>query len=372
MPKNLADSGSDLDVALIAAAASTAGGVVVAVAVNLVSSAYQLRLGTWPWLIAVAVVVAAIAWPFFVIYFRRWRCGPESLRAVAATQGESRHLELFAVTDVGRVVWSTYRQMDTWSRWRYLPLSNIVDVAAVSPTARTIELFAVDRSGQMWCLTQTDGTWSSKSAVPDSMAHGRLTRLCAASIRAKHREVYACTEGGRVVHNWRIDGKSWEGWSDSGLRHWAVDVAASSGHDELLDNFAVQRDATRLWHRYFWNKWHEWSEMHPPGSAGIAVAAYRQADEHQEVFVVGSSGDIHHRWWTRGSNWTAWASMHPPDTEAKLRDAAAGITSAHHHQLLVVDEDGLLWHKEWSKDYGGDWSTWRCVETLSRKRRRRR
>ncbi len=108
----------------------------------------------------------------------------------------------------------------------------------------------------------------------------------------------------------------------------ATDLAVSSLTDGHLEVFAISA-AGRLRHRWYWREagWSDWTDMPAPAPAKAAstpgstanmltaIAAGTHSDRHQEIFALGSGGDVYHAWnWLKDNgspNWEAWSEWSP-------------------------------------------------------------
>ncbi|WP_157529754.1 hypothetical protein [Nocardia sp. NRRL S-836] len=329
--------------------------LVIAVGVNAVSAAiapeWSRKNVLW---LAVAVFVFAVG---TALVLRRWRAGTSlaGARAVAAVDTGDGVLEVLQVSRSGSILVSGHAENGEWSAWNDLRAGGKAwDVAAVVPANDVVEYFVVDTEGVLRTARRDRGQLSAWHPVPIAGVRGQLVRIAATSLMPGHREVFAVTDGGRVLHAWKWDGTPWSAWSDAGLAG-CIDVAACSQRDGVLDHFAVDRDGA-VWQRWYADEqWHDWENWGRPGSAARAVSAYRKAGGFQEVVVAGKSGDLGNRWYSEEEGWSSWGVLDTPP--AGLDDVAGGTTSAHHMHCVGVGKGGDLWSMSWS----GWWSSWRAV-----------
>jgi hypothetical protein len=345
---------------VVTGAATALAPVVVAVAVNLLTTLVPFTwVYAWRWPLTVVLgllVLVPVLWAA-----RHKQHDRVGLRAVTTASDVPGAMDVAVVSGPDRVLISSYRETGEWSAWTDLRLpAQAWDVTLVSPRNKVLECFVVDRSGDMWMAIRDRDSWSPWQRFPRVPKQGKPIRLASASLKAGHQEVYCVTDTGRLLHSWKWDEHSWSSWYDSELPR-CVDVAFCSPKDGLLECFAADRDGD-VWHRWFWDgEWSEWEMWGRPGSAATAVSAFRKASDHQEMFVVGASGDLGHRWHRSGGPWSAWAAMSTP---AALVDVAGGTTSAHRLHCLVLDVHGNLWHREWDNE-AGRWLDWRDTRPVA-------
>lgn len=331
-------------------------GAVTSAGVNLFCSLVAKEwVYEWRWPLTLIVLVAFVA-P--VVWQRRKLGGLPALRAVTAVDTGEGSMDVFVVTRSGRVLYASYREHGAWSAWVDMDAPpGEWDVTAVVPTLGSVECFVVDGHGVLHMRRRDRGQWSRWRVVrPGGIGAGRPIRIVAAGVKAGHREIYAVTDKGHLVHAWRWDHEDWSDWYDSGLKHCA-DVAACSPKDDLIECFAVDRDGD-VRHRWFWwDRWHEWENWGHPGSPARAITAFRKATDLQEMFVVGKAGDLAHRWHAGGQAWSEWAVSPTP---GDLVDVAASTTSANTLQCLAIDTQGELWQTTFADPWQA-WSEWRLV-----------
>ncbi|MEA5364155.1 hypothetical protein VA596_31795 [Amycolatopsis sp., V23-08] len=341
-------------------------GAVASAGVNLLTSLAEkewVHQSRW-WLTAL-VLVGFLA-PVVSRHRRReWR---PVFRAVAAADTGEGAMDVVAVTRSGRVLWASYHEHGAWSEWLDLDAPTAAwDVTAVVPTLGSLECFVVDERGTLHILRRDRGQWSRWRVVkPRGAVDGRPMRIASASVKAGHREIFAVTDKGHLVHVWRWDNEDWSSWNNTGLKQ-CVDVAACSPKDDLIECFVVDRDGD-VRHRWFWwDQWHEWENWGHPGSAGRALTSFRKATDLQEMFLVGKAGDLFHRWHAGGQTWSDWAVSPTP---GDLVDVAAGTTSADTLQCLALDTQGELWQTTFADPWQA-WSEWKPVAERVHAARRR-
>ncbi len=84
---------------------------------------------------------------------------------------------------------------------------------------------------------------------------------------------------------------------------------------------------------------------------------------HADVFVVGSDGQLWHRWWT-GSGWWAWESMGRPPSGGLQGSPTAVSWGQGHIDVFARGADGGLWHR-WMNNTG--WFGWQRIGTWQMK-----
>ncbi|CRK59265.1 putative sialidase [Alloactinosynnema sp. L-07] len=325
-------------------------GLLGAAGVNLLASlADKETVHKWRWPLTVIVLLASIA-P--VIW--KYRLRPKqvyNLQKIAAVHVGDGEMDVLAVTDAGAVLSSTCSEKNTWSPWRaHAEARPSWDVAAVVPRQGVVEYFVLDHDGTIRMQTRNRMHRSTWQVVNISGNNGgRILRIAAASHEPGHRELFVVTDAGRTLHAWKLDGQGWARWHDSGLAG-GRDVAVCSPKDGLLEHFVVDIDGA-VWHRWFLDGWSDWENWGRPGSPACAVSSFRKLTDYQEVFVVGSSGDLGHRHHKGGLDWSDWLVM---DIPADFVDVAGSTTSPNSLRCLAVDRKGALW----LRSYDGNMNQW--------------
>lgn len=338
------------------ALATLAGTVIVGLLTNLLWDLVSAKwVRSW-WFLAGLLATMVV-----VVFWRSNRPKGASAKAIAAIGSEPGTLEIFVVSATGGLFNSSYRETaGTWTPWSRLDCRDAWDVAVVVPAAGVVECFVVTRDGDMWFLRRERGDWSPCRRLPASLNEGRIVRLSATSVRPGHREVFAVTEDHRVVHRWKLDRQEWSAWHERPLPARAIDTAACTPNDGLIELFATDSDG-QVWHAWWWEHWAEWEAWGAPGTAAVAVTAYRQATNFQEMFVVGAAGDLGNRWHQRDHAWSDWNRL---DAPLHIRDVAASVTSAHQLHCLTVDDEGAIWQSSFGRNFRGGWTDWREVPRL--------
>jgi hypothetical protein len=80
---------------------------------------------------------------------------------------------------------------------------------------------------------------------------------------------------------------------------------------------------------------------------------------HLEVFAVGVSGGLRHRWYWSDDRWSGWHDI-PAPPAGRVIAVAAGSHRDRHQELVAVTADGSVYHR-WNflgEDGGSWWSDW--------------
>jgi hypothetical protein len=325
---------------------------VAGAAIGAVADTLPPALRSWQVLVGAAVVAVVIGVGVQVV-LETDRGAPRGLRRVAAVSHGEGAAEVVAVTASGSVVTATYTEDVGWSEWLDLGAEgDTVDVAALVRVEDEVEYFTVDTTGVLWTMRRGAGTTTSWRPVGGNVPGGRLRRIAAVSHTADHREVFGVTDAGRGVQLWSGGDGDWSDWHDM----WsppARDVGACSNKPGLMECFVVNRDGD-VWHRWYWERWVDWYSWGREKHAAVAVAAFRNTHELQEMLVADSTGRLAHRWHTEHQPWSDWTHMPAPE---RMVDVAGAATSGGKPNFFTVDRDGRLWQR----CYDDGWGPWRRV-----------
>lgn len=193
-----------------------------------------------------------------------------------------------------------------------------------------------------------------------------LVRVAGVSSGNGHREIFAVTAAGELVHRWRYS--DWSDWDMMDNPVPAQDVAATSPADGRLA-CAVADVYGRVWHR-FWSgrEWTDWQKMPVPHKTAspvltriAMVSGWRGEDHgHQEIFAVTAAGEVVHCW--RDAKSPTWSDWHAKAVPAPAADITATSNSSGHIECLIVCSDGRLYYQWFSKKMR--WSAWRPINDL--------
>jgi hypothetical protein len=125
-----------------------------------------------------------------------------------------------------------------------------------------------------------------------------------------------------------------------------------------MECFVVDRQG-RIWHKWYLDRhWSGWARLGEPDgmSAPVAISALNGEERHQELFVVGTSGEFSHRWHWQGEVWGTWHNIPAPE---HLIDIAASITSRSRFLVVAVSSSGKLWQRSYAPVE--NWSAWERI-----------
>jgi hypothetical protein len=136
--------------------------------------------------------------------------------------------------------------------------------------------------------------------------------------------------------------------------------------DGRLEIFVVRNDFTvwHVWQTQTGGSWSGWEPLGLPGgqdgdgTVGPLVTAVN-ADGRLELFATTNTyGTVQHCWQQQpGGNWSAWQSLDSPVGRLAGSKLAAARNDKGCLELLMVGEDGVIWHRG-QVQAGGSWSGW--------------
>jgi GH25 family lysozyme M1 (1,4-beta-N-acetylmuramidase) len=158
----------------------------------------------------------------------------------------------------------------------------------------------------------------------------------------------------------------WHTWSSLGGILTSAPSACSYGAN-LIDVYVRGTD-NQIWQRS-WNgtAWTSvWIEhtLLPSGitAAGApAASANNQVNNREDLYVVGSDGNLWHDWWAPGSGWRGWQNLGNPGVN--LVGAPAATTwAAGRYDVVAVGTDGATYHIYYNS---AGWAPWQNLGGLT-------
>ncbi|WP_454167877.1 hypothetical protein [Microbacterium lacticum] len=191
--------------------------------------------------------------------------------------------------------------------------------------------------GRFWHMLNTPGPTSWREKTP--------------------RELAADAERGRLARQFPKGGV----WVDSGptvaLPHdlTAVAVVVRSDNDRtaMISTAAGESFVTR-WAN---GEWEPRYYQLDPLDAIVDTSASSAASDHEELFAVTSNGTVHSTYWTTGRGWWSPWTEFPVEGRPHLIGVATASRVAGHQELVVLSDDGHLFHRwrwahsEWEPEF---------------------
>jgi hypothetical protein len=240
---------------------------------------------------------------------------PERVRRVACSNLYPGHLEVFLMTGDGGLVHRWFNgDPGQWSRWLILATpGHVAAVAAVAPRDGYQDLFVADTDGRVFTRHYPDGEHDDWSRWEEFSPATKIKALAAGGLNRErgHREVFAVTRGGRVLHRWNHldDGSPWSEWAQMSVPGKVAAIAHGSHQPESQDLFIALNDGSVFVRRYTDYDWAEdWSPM-PFDQPVVALASSSMGSGHLELFAAGRGGSLHHRWYWPSTGWSAGESF---------------------------------------------------------------
>jgi hypothetical protein len=185
-------------------------------------------------------------------------------------------------------------------------------------------------------------------------------------------EVFAGGRG-RLFHIWQVAPNG--GWLDRWLSEGtpsphvgALAHVVGTNADGRQELFAVGEDGA------LWQKWQTapnggWSEWlgrgRPAGDVRLSTDQFtvgRNADGRQELFGVGSDGEIWQTWQTApNGGWSHWQKLGKPPVGVRRTDRlSVGFNEDGRQELFAMGADDSLWHV-WQVGPNVGWSHWESL-----------
>lgn len=137
--------------------------------------------------------------------------------------------------------------------------------------------------------------------------------------------------------------------------------------DGRMEIFAIGND-NALWQKWQLapnGGWSEWKTLGvPAGDASLTdqFAVGANQDGRQEVFAVGSDGNVWQIWQTApNGGWSDWRRLGKPPAEIRGPDRiTVGNNADRRQELFVMGRDDALWHI-WQVAPNAGWSDWESL-----------
>ena len=242
---------------------------------------------------------------------------------VTAVARGSEHLDLFIVGNDGRVYTSSWNSGSDWTglndNWDSIggsfPAGALV--TAITRGSDHIDLFVVSEDGRVYTSWWQNGSeWSGRNDDWESIGgfFPAGAPVSAVARGSEHIDLFVVGNDGRVYTSWWNSGSDWTGRNDNwdpigGFFPAGSPVAAIARVPNHLDLFVVGEDG-RVYTSW-WQDGSDWSGRNDNWDsiggffpAGAPVSAVARGSEHIDVFVIGNDGLVYTSWWNSGSDWT--------------------------------------------------------------------
>jgi hypothetical protein len=293
---------------------------------------------------------------------------------ISAVSRGGTHLDIYAVATDGQVRtdrWDQSQNNGQWQPWVQVgtdlngfatgttvtAISHLPDTITLDPTTTNVDLFAVDRAGNvMWASSApagkgpggsylySYGNWSQTGAVAAGVSNttviGATYRRPSSIYDFEDVNIFLIGKDGLVYGNWRnpsLNGGLWHTWSV---------VSATQQNSSQSGN------------------------SHAFGAASVAVTA--RTPTHMDIFIVDNAGDVITDSWDEKSVLQpagAWQTWTPVDQVIDanglhtLNSAASVVTAVNrgpsHLDLFLISYDGRAMSDSWDQNANsGNWNTW--------------
>lgn len=128
--------------------------------------------------------------------------------------------------------------------------------------------------------------------------------------------------------------------------------------DDSTDVFIVGTEGN-LYHKWWTTTggWSSWANRGSPGSNLIGTAnVLLKPDDTVDIFAPAANGSLYHIWKIPGSNWSGWAGLGRPSGVNLVGIPAVDVKTDGSNDVFILGSDGNLWYDTWSSATG--WSGW--------------
>jgi hypothetical protein len=210
-------------------------------------------------------------------------------------------------------------------------------------------------------------TWASLSKPQDT----EIGRPFAQSNQDGRLEVFAVGKGGIFNISQEFPNAGWRtDWRSKDRPSATVGITAhvvGRNADGRLEIFGVGEDGA-LWQKWQVapnDGWSDWTALGTPAggiSLTVQVIVGRNQDGRQEVFAVGSDGNVWQIWQTApNGGWSSWTTLGKPAKGIRRSDRiTVGSNADGRQQLFVMGGDDALWHI-WQVAPNVGWSGWESL-----------
>ena len=239
---------------------------------------------------------------------------PEPVYRVACSSLHAGHLEVFAVTGDQGLIHRWYEgNPGRWSPWRVLATpGKITAIAAGSPWDDYQDLFVVTTDGRVFTRKFPDNDRRDWSGWKDFESPESVVGVAWSGMDRPrgHRELFAVTKGGRVLHRWNhLDtNRGWSDWADMDAPGPAR-IATAGSPQQAQESLIVVLEDDTVFARQYGHTRQAWDPGWTPMSAGepiVAITSSSLTTGHLELFATTRHGVLLHRWYWAGTGWTEW------------------------------------------------------------------
>ncbi|WP_431934663.1 tectonin domain-containing protein [Micromonospora sp. RP3T] len=264
--------------------------------------------------------------------------------ALAANSDSRMEFFLTDAYDTALNRWQSTPGSSQWTGWNAFN-GQVRSLAVEARQDRALELFGLNKNGDIWHRWQRDGGWTNWAQLD-----GNLNSIAVARAGNGLLEVFGTNASGTVFHRSqeRLNANEWAPWQtfDGQL----VSVAAETNADGRLEVFGVNKQGM-VYHQWKQTdgRWSGWA-LFDGNMSSVAVA--RNGAGRLELFATSVQGDVFHRYQIDGG-WSRWANI---SHSTRLRSVAADASIDGRVMVVGVSTNGEAFYRQ--QLTGGGWSTW--------------
>ncbi len=183
-----------------------------------------------------------------------------------------------------------------------------------------------------------------------------------------NQELFVRSTDGLVYHLFSTPGvgSGWRGWDPLGAPGFGIrgDVVEGTNYLKNQELYVLGKDGD-VYHKFstpgVGTGWSGWDTLSHP--AGVTVVGDVQIGTNylcnQELYVTGTDGNTYHKFSTPGigTGWSEWDSLSKPAVGVS-GPVATGENFASNQELFSIGSDGQVYHDYSTPGIGSGWSGW--------------
>jgi hypothetical protein len=244
-----------------------------------------------------------------------------------------------------------------WSAWIPMsaPSGGIVGrPASVARSDGITNIYVRGTDNALWQRAYFGVQWHGWGRHGDGM---QLTSSPAvASMGIDHEHVFVRGADGHLHHKFWKAASGWSPYFDLGAPPGGFKGSpATVSRNSQVANVYVRGNDDALWQLPWFNStWHPWARHNDGMVLASDPTAGSMGPNHEHVFVRGTDGNVHHKFWQAGPGWSGYFNLGAPS--GGFRGGPSTISrNPQVANVYVRGNDDGLWQLAW---YDNSWHPW--------------